>query len=293
MTIAGPDFWDSACHSVGHTGYRDALLHSYDQPLRLRTVRRILDDLFPEGLTGTRALDIGCGTGDFVDLLNSKGAVVTGFDISPAVIEQAKVRFSGRSSINLLCGSLPDVELPSGAFDLITSVTVLQHILDDTLLVEALKLLRKALKPDGYMVVLELAPPHDRAIRRSSGDVEYLAERPPFQWEAMLHCAGFEIQATPVFPQLGITLLRELARLINRLRKYGSGHGKESTGELRRSKDQQSRSLSLSKRVVRMSYEIVRHVLVLLATPCDYAGGSRFLPSRFSHYRAWVVTAAG
>src|SRR5215831_3684824 len=41
---------------------------------------------------GTRVLDVGCGVGRWSRLLAARGAVVTGVDLSPTMIDQARRR---------------------------------------------------------------------------------------------------------------------------------------------------------------------------------------------------------
>lgn len=197
--------WDRACEAKGHTGYGDPLLHHYDQPIRLASVGRALDRLFPHGLEGKAALEIGCGTGDFIALLRTRNATVTGIDISPEVINGTQMRFAGDRRVKTLCGAILDVPLPRTHFDVITSVTVLQHVVNDAEFVQSMRAFAAALRPDGRMIFLELAPPHTRPVEISDerGFV-YLLERPPSHWEAAFEQAGLRIVATPVFPQFGI-----------------------------------------------------------------------------------------
>src|SRR4051812_2704772 len=119
-------FWDEACAAKGHTGYADHLLHDYDQPIRLALVGRALDRLFPGGMQGRSTLDIGCGSGDFIAVLRAREAHVTGADISAAVIRNTAKRFGGDTQVDLRVGTILELDLPQEAFDVVTSITVLQ-----------------------------------------------------------------------------------------------------------------------------------------------------------------------
>lgn len=109
---------------------------------------------------GARVLDIGCGVGRWSRRLAARGAQVTGIDLSPTMIEEARRR-SFASGVGERCRFLVqdcaelDVE---GPFDLILSVTVLQHILDVGALRAAVRRIVGHLAPDGRLVVLEAAP---------------------------------------------------------------------------------------------------------------------------------------
>jgi SAM-dependent methyltransferase len=66
-----------------------------------------------------RALDFGCGTGRLAEAMTAHAQSVTGYDISPGMLEQARKR-QGKASYT-------DV-LPAGPFDWINSFIVFQHI---------------------------------------------------------------------------------------------------------------------------------------------------------------------
>jgi SAM-dependent methyltransferase len=109
---------------------------------------------------GTRVLDIGCGVGRWSRLLASRGADVTGVDISPTMIEEARRRaqsegVAGRCRFHVRDISVLDVP---GKFDLVLGVTVLQHILDPIALRAAIEALRACVAPEGRIVLLEVAP---------------------------------------------------------------------------------------------------------------------------------------
>ena len=71
---------------------------------------------------GERVLDLATGTGWTARRLAQKGAKVTGVDIGKGVIDAAK-RFAKAAKLNIefLVGDAEKVDLPSGAFDVISS----------------------------------------------------------------------------------------------------------------------------------------------------------------------------
>jgi len=109
---------------------------------------------------GARVLDIGCGVGRWSRPLAARGARVTGIDLSPTMIEEAMRRARANGVAERCrflvqdCAKL-DVE---GPFDLILSVTVLQHILDSGALRAAVERIARHLAPQARLVVLEAAP---------------------------------------------------------------------------------------------------------------------------------------
>ena len=72
---------------------------------------------------GTHVLDVACGSGNVAIPAARAGAVVTGVDIAPNLIEQARQR-AGEASldINFEEGDVEDLPYPDGAFDLVLSM---------------------------------------------------------------------------------------------------------------------------------------------------------------------------
>ncbi|MBV8144783.1 MAG: class I SAM-dependent methyltransferase [Gammaproteobacteria bacterium] len=115
---------------------------------------------------GTRVLDAGCGVGRWSLLLAARGAAVTGIDHSAIMIAEARrrARIAGlRGSCRFLVQDLAALDT-GDRYDLVLSVTVLQHILETGALRAALRRMAAHLAADGRLVLLEAAP--DRAISR-------------------------------------------------------------------------------------------------------------------------------
>jgi SAM-dependent methyltransferase len=109
---------------------------------------------------GTRVLDVGCGVGRWSRLLASRGAQVTGVDLSPTMVSEAERRaridgVSDRCRFQVQDLSRLDI---GEKFDLVLGVTVLQHILEPELLRSAVIRMTEHLAPGGQMVLLEAAP---------------------------------------------------------------------------------------------------------------------------------------
>ncbi|WP_194074845.1 SAM-dependent methyltransferase [Steroidobacter cummioxidans] len=109
---------------------------------------------------GTRVLDVGCGVGRWSMLLAGRGGIVTGADLSPTMIAEARRRaeLQGVSTrTRFIVQDLAHLDA-GGPFDLILGVTVLQHILDPASLRSAVRRMANHLAPGGRMVLLEAAP---------------------------------------------------------------------------------------------------------------------------------------
>jgi 2-polyprenyl-3-methyl-5-hydroxy-6-metoxy-1,4-benzoquinol methylase len=98
---------------------------------------------FPEG---GRALDVGCGVGTFMHLLESRGWQVCGTEYSAKAAAYARKAFNVDVRVGDLCNDLFEGE----AFDLITMWHVIEHMNNP---LEQLKQACRILKPGGDIVV--------------------------------------------------------------------------------------------------------------------------------------------
>ncbi len=100
------------------------------------------------GLDGRRALDIGCGTGKSFAPLLARGYEVSGCDLSPEMVEQARLKFSGLVE-DLFIADMR--ELPAvGVFDLVTCIDdAINYLLSADELVAAFAGVAQVLAPAG------------------------------------------------------------------------------------------------------------------------------------------------
>lgn len=99
-------------------------------------------------------LDIGCGQGRDALFIARLGHTVTGVDLSPAGIKQLD---AAAKSENLpITGVVADIESyqPEGQFDILLIDRTL-HMLTDDSQEEVLKKLLTALKPSGYLLLID------------------------------------------------------------------------------------------------------------------------------------------
>jgi SAM-dependent methyltransferase len=96
-------------------------------------------------------LDLGCGRGRWSKEYAKRGAKVTGADISPEAISLLADEMPQHCFI---AGDIAGLGLPDQLFDVVNSVTVLQHMpaLKQRLAVD---LVSRWVKPGGYVVLLE------------------------------------------------------------------------------------------------------------------------------------------
>ncbi|MGO8859123.1 MAG: class I SAM-dependent methyltransferase [Steroidobacteraceae bacterium] len=110
------------------------------------------------GRSSASALDVGCGVGRWSVRLAARGMDVTGIDLSAFMVERAIERTEERKlSCVFLKADANSLRLDK-RFDLILSVTVLQHIVDPDQAARAIVTLADHLTPNGELVLLEAAP---------------------------------------------------------------------------------------------------------------------------------------
>lgn len=88
-----------------------------------RARRRWVERTVPSG----RLLDIGCGCGHFLAVLDASRWSAQGIDLSPHAVHRARQRF------NVCCEARPFAELPDswrGCFDAVTMWDVIEHVPD-------------------------------------------------------------------------------------------------------------------------------------------------------------------
>ncbi len=150
------DWWDPKGSS--------AMLHKLN-PVRLSFIRSAIDAHFGGDrsarypLAGREVLDVGCGAGLLCEPLARLGGAVTGVDAAPENIAVAAAHAAGaRLSVDYRSGELEQQKL--GAFDVVTSMEVIEHVADPEVFLAQLK---ARLKPDGLLL---LSTPNRTAASR-------------------------------------------------------------------------------------------------------------------------------
>lgn len=125
-------------------------------------------DRFRGAAPVTRALDVGCGTGDLTRLLarHYPGARVVGVDFTRAMLAIADARTAGRGEaarVGYGEGSVLTLPFRSGSFDVASSAFVVRNV---PRLSDAFRELRRVLAPGGALLTLEITEPSDPRVRR-------------------------------------------------------------------------------------------------------------------------------
>jgi SAM-dependent methyltransferase len=171
----------------------------------------------------TELLDAGCGAGLALQIAAKRGATVTGFDASPALLEIAAERVPGA---DLRRGDLESLPYRDGAFGAVTSFNAVQYAADP---VAALRELRRVAQPGSPVAVLSWGDPERCETRTILAAIGGLLPPPPpgaggpfalaasGKLEELLGAAGLtaagggEVQQRFAFPDLDEAVRAQLA----------------------------------------------------------------------------------
>lgn len=167
--------------------------------------RKIISDY---NLEGKYILDAGCGTGQNMEFLCSKGFYI-GCDVMMEALEFCQVN----GIRNLFQTNLQNVALHSKAFDVVISLDVIEHVPDASTVLRELK---RVLKNDGVLIIAVPAfrflwSPHDESL-------SHMRRYNKRDLRECLEDEGFEIQrigylyAVTFLPVMIIRLIRKIFR---------------------------------------------------------------------------------
>jgi SAM-dependent methyltransferase len=147
-------------------------------------------------------LDVGCGTGFFVEWYLAKGARVCGIDITDVSVERLRSRFQGQFKTESISKSPFDAF--GKKFDVVNVWDVFYHIVSDDEFIAALQNVKGSLKDDGLLLFTDFLG--------ESGDViiaDHVKGRCFETYSSMLKSQGFRfVENRPLYrflnqPHLG------------------------------------------------------------------------------------------
>ncbi len=172
-------------------------------------------------------LELGCGAGNMLALLREDGFTsVKGIDISPEQVDVAK-----RRGLDVEVGSAAEVLAEAeGRYGLIVGMDFVEHFTKPELL-EMLPLVRRALKPEGLLL---LQTPNGQGLFPGQvihGDLSHMSVLTPGSVAQMLTLAGFEdvrcFETGPVGDSFSgrtrVVLWAAIRVMLNALRRIEAG----------------------------------------------------------------------
>ena len=116
----------------------------------------------------SRALDLGCGTGETTATLAPFVGRVIAVDASTEMLQEARQRVTGAGNVDLRRGDLESLPIDDHRLDIALVTLVLHHVADPA---AALREVARVLKADGRLVLVDMLP-HDRdTYRQQMGHV--------------------------------------------------------------------------------------------------------------------------
>jgi SAM-dependent methyltransferase len=143
-------------------------------------------------MQSAKVLDIGSGTGFYIDCWEKLGAKsITGVDITEHAVLELKKKFPNRNFAQMDIGE-SGVTLAE-KFDIVDSMDVLFHIVDDQRFDTAIHNIANLLKPGGLFIF------SDNFLRAGTVRGEHQVSRSLAEIETALHAAGFRIESRRPF----------------------------------------------------------------------------------------------
>jgi 2-polyprenyl-3-methyl-5-hydroxy-6-metoxy-1,4-benzoquinol methylase len=167
---------------------------------------------------GARALDVGCGAGRWCKVLHERGFKTTGVDLQADLIERNRTRFP---DITFECVAIQDYKTDE-TFDLVSSVTVLQHMPFDEQR-KALTTMRRILREGGHAIILENVLEQGAHVFANSIE----------QWTALFADAGFSVLSLRKYDYSpALRFRRRMINLARSFRKRAQSPDPQSPDEL-------------------------------------------------------------
>jgi len=156
--------------------------------------------LIEEVPAGASVLDIGCGAGLFLGLLDAAGREPTGvgFDVSPHGIKLAKA-MSAKGKARLTFHRLDAEDAwPAGEFDIVALIDVLHHVAPDAQ-EGCVRRACRAVKPGGSFLYKDMvSKPRWRALANRAHDLvlarQWIHYAPIAEVEKWVRDEGFKLQ---------------------------------------------------------------------------------------------------
>jgi ubiquinone/menaquinone biosynthesis C-methylase UbiE len=123
----------------------------YDSPVNqsIDAIEKVaIKEALPTGSRKGLLLDVGCGTGHWLFFFRMAGYRVVGLDLSPQMLDVAKVKFA--SEIQLVRADGDGLPFKDHSFDIVSCITTLEFVSDH---IRTLREMWRCLKSGGRLVI--------------------------------------------------------------------------------------------------------------------------------------------
>lgn len=136
--------------------------------------------------TGASILDCGCGIGTSSYLLTEEGFNVTGTDISPLFISEAKKRYENQSNLRFYIEDARKMHFSSESFDAVCSYDLLEHVID---VKNVLSEMSRVVKVRGLLIIF--MPNHLDPLQHLMACIRWKTKEEYKPWEAKSRIEAF------------------------------------------------------------------------------------------------------
>jgi len=198
------DYWESRLrehYSLAGVGYLRLGRRYNEWMYRIRgeVFDRVAGEIAKEKRSGSwqgdSVLDVGSGTGFYVDRWKRLGARVTGLDLTEVAVHELSRCFPGNRFVRAdIGGPLDNVPLRAASFDAVSAFDVLFHIVDDAAYGRAFQNIAALLKPGGWFLW------SDNFLRNATERIAHQASRPLAESVRLVESAGLTVVSrVPMF----------------------------------------------------------------------------------------------
>ncbi len=226
---------------------------------------RVMSKVFSGIPKGSKILEIGCGVGRWSIKLAKMGMDVTATDISKEMVKIAKTNAKREKvKIGFQVTGADEINSRKNYYDYALSVTVLQHIIDESKRIRAIENLAKSVKKGGRIILLE-------RVGKEIGEFHVK----PFtlkKWKSVFNAYGYELEK-----RSGV----DLSPFITIINKIGAKV--RYKGELTDFPGKDSLEDTMSRKAL-SAYKTSLRIATKLSKPIDYhLADLPWLKSRTAH----------
>jgi len=162
-----------------------------------------------------RLLDIGCGTGRFLDFIKQAWPrlQVLGLDMSDAYVRHANRHLRRWSRISFVVGKAEAIPLPDNSQDAITSI-FLFHELPPKVRRSVVRECARVLKPGGRLIILDSLQGHDRA------DYQGMLELFPQSYHEPYYASYLKENFAALAEQYGLSYVRSATAFVSKVMAF-------------------------------------------------------------------------
>jgi ubiquinone/menaquinone biosynthesis C-methylase UbiE len=159
-----------------------------------------------------RLLDIGCGTGRFLDFVKQAWPrlPIIGLDMSDAYVRHAKRHLRHRSRTSFVIGKAEAIPVPDGSQDAVTSI-FLFHELPPKVRRSALRECARVLKPGGRLILLDSLQYDDQP------DYDGLLQRFPQNYHEPYYASYIKENFAALATEYGLRQVRSVIAFVSKV----------------------------------------------------------------------------